>query len=258
MSLRSWFPIPRSSPFSLANLPFGIISYASCSDPRPAVAIGEHALDLSVFASHNGFKEIQPDLPDQAAFQQSTLNAFACQGRPVHKRVRQYLQEVFKLNTSFSEVLRDNMELQKLCLIRLEDVQMHLPMQIGDYTDFFVGKHHAFNTGSLFRGPQNALQPNYTHLPVAYHGRASSVVVSGTDICRPHGQFLENPASKVPIFSPSKRLDMELELGAFVCKDNPMGTPVPVTEAAESIFGLVLMNDWSARDIQFWESAPLG
>lgn len=260
MSLSSWFPISRSSQFSLANLPFGIISYATGTNPRPAVAIGEYALDLSTFASNDGFRHLKPELLDATVFQQSALNAFARQGRPVHRQVRQYLQEVFKLSTSFPEVLRDNIELQKSCLIPLEDVQMHLPMQIGDYTDFFVGKHHAFTTGALFRGPQNALQPNYTHLPVAYHGRASSVVVSGTSVHRPHGQFPENPAmgSKTPIFGPSRKLDMELELGAFVCKDNPMGTPIPVNEATESIFGLVLMNDWSARDIQFWESAPLG
>ncbi|KAL9617714.1 MAG: hypothetical protein Q9160_007488 [Pyrenula sp. 1 TL-2023] len=260
MSLQSWFPIPRSSHFSLANLPFGIISHASSSEPHPAIAIGEHALDLSVFVSSKGFRSLKPDLLDQSAFHQPTLNAFAAQGRQIHRIVRQYLQEVLQLSTPFPEILRDDLELQKKCLILLEDVKMHLPMQIGDYTDFFVGKHHAFNTGALWRGPQHALQPNYMHLPVAYHGRASSVVVSGTPIHRPHGQFLENPmaASKAPIFSPSQRLDFELELGAFVCKDNPMGSPVPVNEASQNVFGVVLMNDWSARDIQLWEMAPLG
>ncbi len=124
----------------------------------------------------------------------------------------------------------------------------------------FPGKHHAFNVGTMFRGPTNALQPNYTHIPVGYHGRASSVVVSGTPITRPNGQILENPTAdpKVPVFSPCKRLDIELELGAFVCKDNKMGHPVPISEAAESLFGVVLMNDWSARDIQIWEYVPLG
>jgi fumarylacetoacetase len=137
---------------------------------------------------------------------------------------------------------------------------MHMPMQIGDYTDFYAGKHHAFNIGCLFRGPDNALQPNYTHLPVGYHGRASSVVISGTPITRPNGQILENPAAnpKVPIFSPCRRLDIELELGAFLCKDNDMGSSVPIANAANHIFGLVLLNDWSARDIQAWEYVPLG
>lgn len=137
---------------------------------------------------------------------------------------------------------------------------MHMPMQIGDYTDFYAGKNHAFNIGCLFRGPANALQPNYTHLPVGYHGRASSVVLSGTPVIRPNGQILENPAAEVkkPVFSPCKRLDIELELGAFISKPNPMGQPVPISEAEDSIFGFVLLNDWSARDIQAWEYVPLG
>lgn len=137
---------------------------------------------------------------------------------------------------------------------------MHMPMHIGDYTDFYAGKNHAFNVGCLFRGPDNALQPNYTHLPVGYHGRASSVVVSGTPITRPNGQILENPAAtpKVPIFSACRRLDIELELGAFLCKGNQMGKNIPISEAADHIFGYVLLNDWSARDIQAWEYVPLG
>ena len=137
---------------------------------------------------------------------------------------------------------------------------MHMPMHIGDYTDFYAGKNHAFNVGCIMRGPDNALQPNYTHLPVGYHGRASSIVISGTPITRPNGQILENPAAdpKVPTFSPCRRLDIELELGAFLCKDNAIGSPVPISEAADSIFGLVMLNDWSARDIQAWEYVPLG
>jgi len=133
-------------------------------------------------------------------------------------------------------------------------------MHIGDYTDFYAGRNHAYNVGVLFRGPQNALQPNYTHLPVGYHGRASSVVVSGTPIRRPWGQILENPVAetKVPIFTPCRRLDIELELGAFVCRANKMGEPIPIAEAEDSLFGVVLMNDWSARDIQAWEYVPLG
>lgn len=133
-------------------------------------------------------------------------------------------------------------------------------MEIGDYSDFYGCKNHAYNVGVLFRGPANALQHNYFHLPVAYHGRASSVVVSGTPVIRPNGQILENPNAdpKIPIFSPCRRLDIELELGAFMCKANPQGTNVPIYEAAESIFGVVLLNDWSARDIQAWEYVPLG
>jgi len=156
--------------------------------------------------------------------------------------------------------LKTNNSLQEKALLKRDQVTLHVPMQIGDYTDFYAGKNHAFNVGCLFRGPDNALQPNYTHLPVGYHGRASSIVVSGTPITRPNGQILENPAAtpKVPIFSPCKRLDIELELGAFLCKGNAMGKNVPISEAAEHIFGFVLLNDWSARDIQAWEYVPLG
>ena len=254
---KSWVSIPKGSHFSLANLPFGIISTASKSSPRPAVAVGSHCLDLEEFAAQNGFS--QTDV-DTSVFSKPTLNAFAALGRPVHRQVRKYLQDVLAEDTPYPKLLKDNTSLQKSCLLRRDEVTMHLPMQIGDYTDFYAGKNHAFNVGCLFRGPDNALQPNYTHLPVGYHGRASSIVVSGTPITRPNGQILANPQAdpKVPTFSPCKRLDIELELGAFLCKDNNMGTPVPISEAADSIFGLVLLNDWSARDIQAWEYVPLG
>jgi fumarylacetoacetase len=253
---RSWLSIPASSHFSLANIPFGIISTSGTS-PRPAVAIGDHCLDLKAFAADGGFNDVKIDT---SVFSQPTLNAFAALGRPVHRTVRKYLQDVFAEPTSYPRVLKDNEKLRQTALIPRDQVQMHMPMQIGDYTDFYAGKHHAFNIGCLFRGPDNALQPNYTHLPVGYHGRASSVVISGTPITRPNGQILENPAAnpKVPIFSPCRRLDIELELGAFLCKDNDMGSSVPIANAANHIFGLVLLNDWSARDIQAWEYVPLG
>ncbi|OAP60794.1 fumarylacetoacetase [Fonsecaea erecta] len=256
-SLRSWFPIPKSSHFSLANLPFGIISTASKPTPRPAVAIGEHCLDLQEFAASGAFSSLGFDV---SCFSKSTLNDFAALGRPVHRSVRKYLQDVFVENTSLADVLQNNKSLQEKCLVPTGQVEMHMPMHIGDYTDFYAGKNHAFNVGCLFRGPDNALQPNYTHLPVGYHGRASSVVISGTPITRPNGQILENPAAatKKPIFSPCRRLDIELELGAFLCKGNKMGTNIPISEAADHIFGFVLLNDWSARDIQAWEYVPLG
>ncbi|OCT51576.1 Fumarylacetoacetase [Cladophialophora carrionii] len=256
-SLKSWFPIPKSSHFSLANLPFGIISTTSKPSPRPAVAIGDHALDLQEFAASGAFSALGFDA---SVFSKPTLNDFAALGRPVHRSVRKYLQDVFAENTAHADVLKNNKDLQGKTLIQRDQVKLHLPMHIGDYTDFYAGKNHAFNVGCLFRGPDNALQPNYTHLPVGYHGRASSVVVSGTPITRPNGQILENPAAtpKVPKFSPCKRLDIELELGAFVCTGNEMGKHIPISEAAEHIFGYVLLNDWSARDIQAWEYVPLG
>ncbi|KAF2145505.1 uncharacterized protein K452DRAFT_264588 [Aplosporella prunicola CBS 121167] len=258
--LRSWFSIPKGSHFSLANIPFGVISTASSATPRVAVAVGDHALDLDAFASHDGFLALSTIQPHQKVFSEPTLNAFAALGRPMHSIVRKYIQDIFWENTPHPKVLKDNASLQKAALIPLKDVQMHLPFKIGDYTDFYAGLNHAFNVGVLFRGASNALQPNYKYLPVGYHGRASSVVVSGTPIRRPSGQILENPTAEVkkPIFSPCRKLDIELELGAFVCKNTKLGEPIPIDEAEHCLFGVVLMNDWSARDIQAWEYVPLG
>jgi fumarylacetoacetase len=256
----SWLRIASTSNFSLANIPFGVISTSTNKTPRPAIAIGDYALDLSVFATANGFASL-PSLNDhQSVFSQQSLNAFAALGRPVHRQVREYIQSVFAKDTPHPTILKTNKELQQRALIPLSEVENHLPMEIGDYTDFFAGKNHAFNIGVLFRGADNALQPNYTHLPVAYHGRASSVVVSGTPLRRPWGQTLADPKvePKIPTFSPCKRLDIELELGMFVCKSNELGEPIKVNSAEEHIFGYVLMNDWSARDIQMWEYVPLG
>jgi fumarylacetoacetase len=257
--MASWLQIPKNSPFSLANIPFGIISAQSASRV-PAVAIGDYALNLSAFASSGGFAQLPAIQQHLGVFNQSTLNAFAALGRPVHRQVREYLQNVFRADTPFPQVLKDNASLQKSALLPLAQVTNHVPMQVGDYTDFYAGLNHAYNIGVLFRGPDNALQPNYKHLPVGYHGRASSVVTSGTSLHRPNGQILANPAAtpKVPTFSPCKKLDIELELAAFVSKPNDLGKPVPIEEAEDHIFGLVLMNDWSARDIQAWEYVPLG
>jgi fumarylacetoacetase len=259
-SLRSWFSIPRGSHFSLANIPFGIISTASSSSPRVAVAIGDHALDLGAFAANNGFSRLSTIQPHQAVFSEPSLNAFAVLGRPMHSVVRKYIQTVFLDETPYPDVLKSNLDLQKQVLIPLKEIIAHLPFKIGDYTDFYAGLNHAYNCGVIFRGPENALQPNYKHMPVGYHGRASSVVPSGTPIRRPNGQLLLNPTAdkRVPTLAPCKKLDIELELGAFVCGSNPQGTPIPIEKAEENLFGVVLMNDWSARDIQAWEYVPLG
>lgn len=258
-ALRSWFPIPTKSHFSLHNLPFGIISHSSLP-PRPAIAIGDSCLDLEVFASNNGFSQLSAVKQHSSVFSQPTLNAFAALGRPVHRVVREYLQSIFSEDTPYPGILKENSDLQKKAIFKLQDVKMHLPMHIGDYTDFYAGLNHAFNVGVLFRGAQNALQPNYKCLPVGYHGRASSIVVSGTPIRRPSGQILENPAAPVkkPIFSKCRRLDIELELGYFLCQGNNMGEPINIKDAESYLFGVVLMNDWSARDIQAWEYVPLG
>ena len=258
--LKSWLAIDPKSGFSLRNIPFGIISTVNAPQPHPAVAIGDYALDLQSFTEHNGFSALSIIQPHQAVFSQPTLNAFAALGRPMQKIVREYLQSVLLDNGPFPEVLQRNDSLKKAALVPLAECKVHLPMQIGDYTDFYAGLNHAYNVGVLFRGAQNALQPNYKHLPVGYHGRASSVVVSGTPIRRPNGQILADPSAKIkqPSLSPCKKLDMELELGCFVCKPNHMGEPVRVDHASEYLFGVVLMNDWSARDIQAWEYVPLG
>ncbi|OQD74066.1 hypothetical protein PENDEC_c012G02286 [Penicillium decumbens] len=256
--MASWLQIPKDSPFSLANIPFGIIS-ASASRV-PAIAIGEYALNLNTFASSGGFSQLPAIQQHLGVFNQPTLNAFAALGRPMHRQVREYLQNIFRVDTQFPQILKENADLQKTALVPLSQVENQVPMQIGDYTDFYAGLNHAYNIGVLFRGPENALQPNYKHLPVAYHGRASSVVASGTPLHRPQGQILANPAAnpKLPTFSPCKRLDIELELAAFISIPNDLGKPVSIDEAEDHIFGLVLMNDWSARDIQAWEYVPLG
>lgn len=177
------------------------------------------------------------------------MNGFAALGRPVHSVVRKYIQDIFSTNTSFPEILKDNNGLQKEALIPLKDVQNHLPMEIGDYTDFFVGRNHAYNCGIIIWGAEkDPLAPNYHHLPVAYHGRASSVVVSGTPIRRPTGQILDE--NKKVIQSPCLRLDFEMEMGAFICKANKMGEPISIDEAEDAVFGMVMLNDWSARDVQ--------
>jgi fumarylacetoacetase len=257
---KSWLSISANSPFSLANIPFGIISTANEPGPRPAIAIGDYALDLSAFSGAGGFSKLSTIQPHLAVFSQTTLNDFASLGQPVHRDVRKYIQSILEDKTLYPDILKTNKHLQHTALIPLSAVQTHLPFRIGDYTDFYAGLNHAFNVGVLFRGVDNALQPNYKHLPVGYHGRASSVVPSGTPIRRPQGQILANPTTNpnVPTFSLTKKLDIELELAAFVCKSSKLGEPIPITHAEEHIFGLVLMNDWSARDIQAWEYVPLG
>lgn len=259
MAKVSWLSIPRKSHFSLANIPFGIISTKANTTRRAAIAIGDHALDLSTFAQHGGFGKLaELDSQQLGVFSRPALNDFAALGRPVHKAVRSYLQTILDNDTPHPELLKSNEELKQKALIPLSDVETHLPMTIGDYTDFFAGRNHAFNVGTLFRGPENALNPNYNHLPVGYHGRASSVVVSGTAIRRPNGQVLPAPGAKEPVFKPSGRVDMELEMGMFISRGNELGSPIAVKDANDYIFGYVLMNDWSARDVQQWEYVPLG
>lgn len=259
MSSASWLDIPSGSHFSLANIPFGIITTPASTELHAGVAIGDHVLDVYNFAINGGFASLQTFTPGHAKlFSQSTLNEFAATGQAFHRSIRAYLQNVFALHTTIPHILRDNNVAREAALFPKEAVQVHLPMKIGAYTDFFAGKNHAYNCGCIFRDPQKALQPNYLHLPVGYSSRASSVVPSGTPIRRPLGQTFANKGDTVSQFGPCRKLDIELELGALLCKGNEMGEPIPVDEAEEYIFGFVILNDWSARDIQAWEAVPLG
>lgn len=255
--------VEPDSDFSLANIPFGIVTTPQDSKPHPATAIGSHILDLKVLSEQPDFSTVFSSLQNHShVFSSSSLNAFAALGRPVHSQVRSTIQDLLSEDTNHPAFLKDNAGLRDKALVPMAKVKMHLPMDIGDYTDFYAGYHHAFGVGSMWRGPANALQPNYLHIPVGYHGRASSIVVSGTPIVRPTGQLIIDPTAegpKQPSVLPSRRLDIELELGCFVARGNEMGTAIDVNKAdKDHIFGYVLVNDWSARDIQNWEYVPLG
>lgn len=241
-----WLDIAPDSDFSLHNLPFGIFSVGS-EPPAVGVAIGEWIIDM---AAASRFGVLYPSQVPESVFQEKSLNALIALGRPVAREVRDILQEQL---TQTDSVLH---QFSERILIRQADATMHLPVAIGDYTDFYSSLEHATNVGELFR-PKNPLLPNWKHLPVAYHGRASSIVVSGTAIRRPSGQILPSGATE-PIFSPSQALDYELELGFVIGKNSALGVPVSTDEAEDYIFGCVLFNDWSARDIQRWEYQPLG
>ncbi|KAM7530837.1 hypothetical protein LguiB_034247 [Lonicera macranthoides] len=252
MGLKSFIDVDSHSHFPIENLPYGVFKPESGSEPRPGVAIGDYVLDLSVIASAGLFDG--PLLSNSDCFHKPNLNKFLEMGRPAWKEARAMLQ---KLLSSSEPALRDNESLRQKALVPMDKVQMLLPIAIGDYTDFFSSMHHAKNCGLMFRGPQNPINPNWFHLPIAYHGRASSIVISGTDIVRPRGQGYPTGGSP-PYFGPSRKLDFELEMAAVVGPGNELGKSVDVNKAADHIFGLVLMNDWSARDIQAWEYVPLG
>ncbi|MGX8219965.1 fumarylacetoacetase [Psychrobacter celer] len=252
-NLTSFIEVAADSDFSIHNLPYGIFSdtktQAEANNRRAGVAIGEYVLDLSVLESAGLL-----DLAGGPYFNQPTLNAFIDSGRDNWQKARATVQTLL---SDADGTLRDDTELQKKALFKQADVTMHLPVHVPGFTDFYSSKEHATNVGTMFRDPNNALLPNWTEMPVGYNGRASTVVVSGTDIVRPSGQLKPN-ADERPIFSPCKRLDFELETAFVVGKGNQLGQPIAVDEAFEHIFGMVLLNDWSARDIQKWEYVPLG
>ena len=248
-TLTSFIDIAQDSDFSIHNLPYGIFSDTIDGKRRAGVAIGEHVLDLSVLEAEGLLS-----LDGGSYFDQSTLNAFIDSGRDNWTQARSTIQTLL---SSDSDTLRDNQDLQKKALFKQADVTMHLPVQVPGFTDFYSSKEHATNVGTMFRDPSNALLPNWTEMPVGYNGRASTVIVSGTDIVRPSGQLKPN-ADDRPIFSACQRLDFELETAFVVGKGNNIGQPIAVNNAFDHIFGMVLLNDWSARDIQKWEYVPLG
>ncbi len=236
--------------FPVQNLPFGVFSTGD-SAPRCGVAIGEFILDLAVL-EQAGLLALAGGTN---TFAQPTLNSFMGLGPDAWNSVRARLTDL--LSVSGDPTFNDDPSARERCLIAQREATLHLPFQVSEYTDFYAGRQHAENFGTMFRGPEKALPPNWLHIPIGYNGRASTVVVSGTDIRRPLGQVRPKGAD-VPEFGPCRRLDIELEMGAVVGLPSPMGEPVSVAEADHMIFGYVLLNDWSARDIQAWEYQPLG
>lgn len=250
--LKSFIEVSPDSHFPIQNLPFGVFSLKVGGDTTIGTAIGDYVLDLSVLEEKGLFKRTA--LGNNKVFSGKSLNSFMPMGREAWKQVRIVLQTILSED---NPTLRDDEGLKQASLIPMKDVKMCMPVEIGDYTDFYSSKEHATNVGIMFRGRENALMPNWLHLPVAYHGRASSVVVSGTDIVRPKGQT--KPAdSDSPVFGPCRLMDFELETGFFIGTGNKLSESIPVENAKEHIFGMVLVNDWSARDIQTWEYQPLG
>lgn len=249
--IKSFIEVAASSHFPIQNLPYGAYETED-GEIHLCSAIGDFIIDLYEMDEEGFFDGTS--LQDQYVFQEESLNYFMSLGKDVWDEARLKLQELLSEGHAF---LRDNEYLREKIFKPMKEVHLVLPVQIGDYTDFYSSEQHAFNVGKMFRGAENALMPNWKYLPVGYHGRASSVVVSGSDLYRPKGQIL--PAdSDTPIFAPCKLLDFELEMGFFTGPGNELGEPIPVTDAENHIFGLSLVNDWSARDIQKWEYQPLG
>jgi len=248
--LKSFVDITPDSDFPLENLPYGIFSNEQNTQPRAGVALGEWVVDLAALEA-KGYLKLKEG---QQFFNQPTLNAFIESGKANWSKVRTELQKL--LSADHAE-LRDNKELRDQVFFKQSDVTMHLPVHIPGYTDFYSSKEHATNVGCMFRDPKNALLANWSELPVGYNGRASSVIVSGTEIVRPSGQ-IKLPDSDRPVFSACRKLDFELETGFIIGKPNNLGEPIAIENAWDHIFGMVLFNDWSARDLQQWEYVPLG
>ncbi len=247
---KTWLEVEQDSDFPIQNIPFGVFL-----TPEDIITIGtrigDTAIDLGALHQMGYFKGI--DLTDDI-FLQDTLNDFISDGRKTWRLVRDRIAEIFDAT---NPILRDNKKHRKVILFTMEEIEMQLPVQVGDYTDFYSSKEHATNVGTMFRGKENALMPNWLHIPVGYHGRSSSIIPSGINVKRPWGQTMPEGA-KTPHFGPSKLIDFELEMAFITTDANLLGDPIPIEDAEDYIFGLVLFNDWSARDIQRWEYVPLG
>ncbi len=246
-SLRSWINSADGHPdFPIQNLPLGVFSLHD-SAPRGGVAIGDMVLDLLLLCATGLLEGDALVAAEHAATDK--LNDLLALGSKHRLALRRKLSLLLAIDSPYQQILRD-------CLHAQSSVTMHMPARIGDFTDFYVGIHHATEVGKLFR-PENPLLPNYKYVPIGYHGRSSSITVSSVPIRRPAGQT-KSPDSEVPVFGPSKRLDYELELGIWIGEGNGVGTPIEIGEAADHVGGFCLLNDWSARDIQAWEYQPLG
>ena len=244
--MQSWIKIDQNSDFSIYNLPFGIFS-ESDRIKRVGIAIGDTVLDVYAAYELGIFKDLEFDI---RVLESDSLNDFIALGKPTTVKVRELIQ---------AELCNENSVLKShpSVFIKQSSVQMHLPVKVGDYTDFYSSIEHATNIGTMFRDPDNALLPNWKHLPVGYHGRASSIIVSGENVHRPKGQVVLGP-NTAPVFQASVRVDFELEMGFIIGKSTKLGDSVSTDAADDYIFGKVLFNDWSARDIQKWEYVPLG
>lgn len=244
--MNSWIDIPKNSDFSIYNLPFGIFS-TNKNSKRVGIAIGNNIIDLLACNELDIFKDLKIN---NNVFENNFLNDFINLGKNTTNKVREIIQQ--QLTDESSKI-----KMSSVVIIPMNEAEMHLPVKVGDYTDFYSSIEHATNIGSMFRDPSNPLLPNWRHLPVGYHGRASSIIVSGIDIFRPKGQVIPLDSDK-PVFTSSKRIDFELEMGYIIGKQSPLGSSITTDDADNYIFGKVLFNDWSARDIQKWEYVPLG
>ena len=244
--MNTWIEIPKNSDFSIYNLPFGIFS-TNKNSKRVGIAIGNNIIDLLACNELDIFKDLNIN---NNVFENNFLNDFINLGKNTTNKVREIIQQ--QLTDESSKI-----KMSSVVIIPMNEAEMHLPVKVGDYTDFYSSIEHATNIGSMFRDPSNPLLPNWRHLPVGYHGRASSIIVSGIDIFRPKGQVMPLDSVK-PVFTSSKRIDFELEMGYIIGKQSSLGSSITTDDADNYIFGKVLFNDWSARDIQKWEYVPLG